>query len=97
MLFFDWYSGDTGPNILKMIFNSDSDEVPPLHIYPPETASYEWAYCIDLDAGVVEVYRSEAEPAAIIPFADFTVFAMRALEAGIKAPPSRSLFESLWK
>lgn len=40
----------------------------------------EWAYCVNLDKQVVEVYMATQKPLATIPFAQFTVASMEALE-----------------
>lgn len=75
------FNRDTGANILKMVndglqldFVQDNSE------FLKDGLFCEFAYCIDLDAGAVDVHCGGTLPAETIPFAKFTVYAMRALK-----------------
>lgn len=78
---FDAFSRDTGATILAkineglglQIVKDDSE-------FLKDGLFCEWAYCVDLDACTVEVYKGDVTPAAVIPFAKFTVISMRKLE-----------------
>jgi hypothetical protein len=79
------FDRDTGATILQKIWNGlhcqivkDDSE------FLKDTLFCEWAYCVDLDTCKVDVYMSTVEPVASIPFTDFTVISMRALEAMLR-------------
>jgi hypothetical protein len=79
------FDRDTGATILQKIWDGlhcqivkDDSE------FLKDTLFCEWAYCVDLDTCKVDVYMSTVEPVASIPFTDFTVISMRALEATLR-------------
>lgn len=80
------FNRDTGAGILKLI--NDGLEITTLKDnseFLKDTLFCEWAYCVDLDAGTVDVYHGDVTPAATITFAKFTVYSMRALEKKLRA------------
>lgn len=74
------YIRDTGANILTLVNDGVSMPLKDDSEFLKDGLFCEFAYCVDLDAGAVDVYCGGTTPAVTIPFARFTVFAMRALE-----------------
>lgn len=75
------FNRDTGAGILKLV--NGGLTLPFLHdnsAFLKDGLFCEFAYCVDLDAGAVDVYCGGTVPVETIPFAKFTVFAMRALQ-----------------
>lgn len=78
------FSRDTGAHILTLIAVAHVEALTDNASFLKDTLFCEWAYCVNLDKRVVEVYQSTTRPVARIPFADFTPASMESLEEKLR-------------
>lgn len=63
---------DTGAEVLELIYKGEVKELEDYYDFIKDTLFCEYAYIVDLDKEVVEIYASSTEPVKTMTIADFT-------------------------